>query len=707
MKKRIQKKWAGRAALCLSMVMIAGAVPLQASAAGQTDPSYISYNESVSGKYQSAIETIGRGLLAHESRIDVSQEKISPSDVGNVFFAALAKYPELFYVDRQLSYSTSYSNGQRYVSSFVPAYNQDAATAEAMRKTFYEEADFYLDQVSGELSACDDDFSKAVVLHDELALDAHYELNNTSEYTFMVNKYGLCENYSRVYAYLLSQVGIYSEIIDCDDANHEWVKVRLDGKYYNVDVTWDDPTNDKPGVVRHDNFLLSDSAKKANIKRNYNIDVDYETAYPSDNTYDAYRFHSFGSKFCKVPGETAVYAVDSENFSIVKYNYVRDTSETIAVINDKWYAGSYSYYTEAFAGLAEYGGLLYYNTQNAVFSLDPITKAVTKVADNTDTSGRFFAGIRIRGRKLYGAMTTNVNNGGTEALICVLPEIVHQDPLVNLSSVSSDSVTAGSSVTITGAAEGGSGPYTYTYYYKKSSSTSWQILGIENGTDTTAALKPGSAVPYDIKVVVRDVDGAESTKTFALTVLAGQLVNHSTISTKSVKVGEKVVLKGAASGGTSGYQYAFYYKKSSKTAWTEMQPAFTTKSAAFKPGTATTYDVKVVVRDSNKTTAEKTFTVKVSSDKALTNNATVSVDTVTVGNKVVMKGAAEGGTSLYKYAFYYKKSKNTDWIVIGTAYTTKSAAFRPGTATSYDLKVVVKDDAGTTSTKTFTVKAVK
>ena len=46
-------------------------------------------------------------------------------------------------------------------------------------------------------------------------------------------------------------------------------------------------------------------------------------------------------------------------------------------------------------------------------------------------------------------------------------------------------------------------------------------------------------------------------------------------------------------------------------------------------------------------------------------------------------------------------------MVIGTAYTTKSAALRPGSATDYDLKVVVKDSAGTKVAKTFTVKAVK
>ena len=89
------------------------------------------------------------------------------------------------------------------------------------------------------------------------------------------------------------------------------------------------------------------------------------------------------------------------------------------------------------------------------------------------------------------------------------------------------------------------------------------------------------------------------------------LKNKTTINAETVKVGEKIVLKGAASGGTTGYKYAFYYKKSKNSTWTAMQPAYTTKSAAFKPGTATSYDVKAVVKDADGRTIKKVFTVNV------------------------------------------------------------------------------------------------
>ena len=45
---------------------------------------------------------------------------------------------------------------------------------------------------------------------------------------------------------------------------HEWMRINLGGEdfYYNVDLTWDDPIvsedADRPGMVSHSYFLLSD-----------------------------------------------------------------------------------------------------------------------------------------------------------------------------------------------------------------------------------------------------------------------------------------------------------------------------------------------------------------------------------------------------------------------------------------------------------------
>ena len=41
--------------------------------------------------------------------------------------------------------------------------------------------------------------------------------------------------------------------------NHGWNKVKVDGNWYNLDVTWDDPVPDKKGHISYGYFLVSDS----------------------------------------------------------------------------------------------------------------------------------------------------------------------------------------------------------------------------------------------------------------------------------------------------------------------------------------------------------------------------------------------------------------------------------------------------------------
>ena len=182
-------------------------------------------------------------------------------------------------------------------------------------------------------------------------------------------------------------------------------------------------------------------------------------------------------------------------------------------------------------------------------------------------------------------------------------------PLENLSQVSSETITAGSKLTLTGAAQGGEGAYTYSYYYKKSTTNNWTTK-LENTTKTTASITPGKPVPYDVKIVVTDEAGNTQEKTFTVEVQPLPLVNKSTVP-ESIKAGETLTLTGAAEGGAAPYTYSYYYKKSTTDNWTTKRENTKLTSISIKPGTAVLYDVRIVVTDKAGNTAEQTFTVDV------------------------------------------------------------------------------------------------
>lgn len=89
---------------------------------------------------------------------------------------------------------------------------------------------------------------------------------------------------------------------------------------------------------------------------------------------------------------------------------------------------------------------------------------------------------------------------------------------VNNSTISATEITAGTMLTINGAAAGGTGAYTYTYEQKKSTANRWNVLGTANTTATSERFTPRAAGTINVRVTVTDSSGASTVKTFNVTV---------------------------------------------------------------------------------------------------------------------------------------------------------------------------------------------
>ena len=181
--------------------------------------------------------------------------------------------------------------------------------------------------------------------------------------------------------------------------------------------------------------------------------------------------------------------------------------------------------------------------------------------------------------------------------------------LTNKSTVSSTTIVHGSTVTLKGAASGGTAPYQYIYYYKKTKDKSW-TLAKNYSSSTSVSIKPAYATTYDICIKVKDKTGKIEKKYFTLNVTAS-LKNNSSISKTTITHGNTVTLKGAASGGTAPYQYIYYYKKTKDKSWTLAKNYSSSTSVSIKPAYATTYDICIKVKDKTGKIEKKYFTLNV------------------------------------------------------------------------------------------------
>lgn len=113
-------------------------------------------------------------------------------------------------------------------------------------------------------------YDTVLAIHDTIAGNTRYsaaggERAHTAA-GVLIDGAGVCDGYSRAFWLLCRMCGI-----DCirvigiaDGVDHAWNKVCLDGEWYNVDVTWDDPIYHYNGVltdiIEYDYFLVSDNS---------------------------------------------------------------------------------------------------------------------------------------------------------------------------------------------------------------------------------------------------------------------------------------------------------------------------------------------------------------------------------------------------------------------------------------------------------------
>lgn len=96
-------------------------------------------------------------------------------------------------------------------------------------------------------------YNKIKMVHDYLIDNMEYGTdisanNSYNIYGALIGKSAVCEGYAEAFKYILDDIGVPCIIVSGTaqnsegiTENHEWNYVQLDGKWYGIDVTWDDP----------------------------------------------------------------------------------------------------------------------------------------------------------------------------------------------------------------------------------------------------------------------------------------------------------------------------------------------------------------------------------------------------------------------------------------------------------------------------------
>ena len=214
----------------------------------------------LSSAQKKAYGIIFEAAANHEDTADVSSCNLTVSDIGTLYWAFDYDNPQFFWLDNGYGYSYTL---QGRVKAINMMYGRTESEAEQIQQTFDE----VCNEILAEALSYSSDYERLLVIHDWIVNNTEYILSGPAYKSEadgpIVYGEALCEGYSKAFMYLSQAIGIPCICVSGygNGTGHMWNMVQIDGDWYHVDVTWDDPvgTTNKPV---YDYFLVSDSTIK-------------------------------------------------------------------------------------------------------------------------------------------------------------------------------------------------------------------------------------------------------------------------------------------------------------------------------------------------------------------------------------------------------------------------------------------------------------
>lgn len=215
----------------------------------------------------------------------------------------------------------------------------------------------------------------ALSVHDYIVTHCAYDqtLARNDGFQALVNGKSACFGYAQLYMETMKRVGIPCQIAICDDTGdgvgHAWNVVELDGQWYHVDVTWDDPVPDIYGLVRHDHFLKTDAQFRAQEDGH---DFQWDAMVTCDGT-------TYSSGWFWDDLDSTVVFVDADAMVVRRLEDDTNVIYRIDVDSGEWTRlhrfdqtpvtyGDARYLYKSF-GLTSWAGRLYFNGEHKVWSM--------------------------------------------------------------------------------------------------------------------------------------------------------------------------------------------------------------------------------------------------------------------------------------------------------------------------------------------------
>lgn len=214
------------------------------------DTPYLYYRGLLSPENQAAYDIIAAGIAARQDSIELDLKDIS--EINTIYTYLSRDRTDLFWWN---SWSSSY-------------YEENGSYRVVLSPTYIYTPQEIEDRVSKIEQICSEvinnarfssDYEKVKAAHDFIINRTIYDLSylQTDISVFLIEGRGVCNGYARTFKYLMDRLGV--PVIFLESSDHAWNLVCVDGKWYQIDTTWDDPVlEDGTQLLNYTYFCITD-----------------------------------------------------------------------------------------------------------------------------------------------------------------------------------------------------------------------------------------------------------------------------------------------------------------------------------------------------------------------------------------------------------------------------------------------------------------
>ena len=185
--------------------------------------------------------------------------------LGQYYQSAIEAYtydnPEIFYLSPNKMYlnieTTTFGNSVTYNVYINNGNENNYLIDEFTSQSQVESAISQIEQVKNQIlqNRSGNAYNDIKMVHDYLVENIEYDTtisqsNIYNVYGALVNGRAVCEGYARSFKYLMDELGIPCTLVigtgtnsQGQTENHAWNYVQLNGTWYAIDCTWDDPVS--------------------------------------------------------------------------------------------------------------------------------------------------------------------------------------------------------------------------------------------------------------------------------------------------------------------------------------------------------------------------------------------------------------------------------------------------------------------------------